>query len=161
MNDRDLYLSWLNDAYAMEKNVEEVLEDHSSQAKDFPDIQGKIDEHLQVTRSQADRVKQCIERNGGKVSSVKSGMANLMGSLTGKTTSMAKDRIVKNALADYAAENFEIASYTAIVDAANTLGDTQTAQVCQGIIQEEMNMAQWLSQNLPKVSNMVLAEAGD
>jgi len=56
---------------------------------------------------------------------------------------------VKNALADYAAENFEVASYTALVTAAQEMGDAQTAMVCQQILLEDEEMARWLQQNLP------------
>ncbi len=159
MSEKDRYISWLNDAYAMEKNVEQVLENHSKQAKDFPEIKNKIDQHSDVTLNQANMVKDCIERNGGNVSSIKSGLANLMGNLTGAATGPAGDTLIKNALAEFGTENFEIASYTSLIDAAQTLGDTQTAQVCQQNLREEQEMASWLMQNLPRVSQISLQDA--
>jgi ferritin-like metal-binding protein YciE len=160
MAEKDLYLSWLNDAYAMEKNVEEVLERHADQAKEFPTIQSAIEEHLEVTRSQAERVKACIERNGGNVSSIKSGVANLTGAVAGAGSGMAKDRLVKNALTEYAAENFEIASYVALEVAAEEMGDMQTAQVCKEIIREEQEMTGWLEKNLRSISGYALQDSG-
>jgi ferritin-like metal-binding protein YciE len=159
MSEKDRYLSWLNDAYAMEKNVEQVLQNHSKQAQDFPEIKNKIDQHIDVTRNQADMVKDCIERNGGNVSSIKSGLANLMGNLAGAATGPSGDTLIKNTLAEFGTENFEIASYTSLIDAAQTLGDTQTAQVCQQILREEQEMASWLMQNLPRVSQISLQDA--
>jgi ferritin-like metal-binding protein YciE len=156
---RELYLSWLNDAYAMEKNVEEVLERHVKQAENYPEIRSKIQQHLDITRTQADRVKGCIERNGGDASSLKSGIANMMGAVTGAGSGMAQDKLIKDAIADYATENFEIASYAALTVAAQSLGDQETAQVCQDIIGEEHEMATWLAKNLSTVSQTVLQEA--
>ncbi len=158
MTERDLYMSWLNDAYAMEKHVEEVLGDQVKQAKEFPEIQGRIQQHLDVTRSQAERVKGCIERNGGHVSTLKSGMANVMGSVMGAGAGMAKDTLIKNVLTDIGTEHFEMASYAALVDAANALGDQQTATVCQEIYREEESMANWLHQELPVVSQISLQQ---
>jgi ferritin-like metal-binding protein YciE len=159
MAENDIYISWLNDAYAMEKNVEEVLEEQVKQSQDYPAIQGKIQEHLDVTRSQAERVKTCIERNGGKVSALKTGMANVMGTMMGVGTGMAKDKLIKNVLSDIATENFEMASYAAIITAANTLGDNETAIVCKQIYDEESTMEQWLNKELPTISDIALREA--
>ncbi len=159
MSEKDVYLSWLNDAYAMEQNVEEMLERQVDQAKDYPDIQNKIQQHLDVTRSQAERVKSCIERNGGKVSALKSGMANMMGSVSGAGAGMAKDRLVKNAITDFGIEHFEAASYQSLRTAAEQLGDFQTAQICQDIIGEELGMADWLSQQISPVSQISLKQA--
>jgi ferritin-like metal-binding protein YciE len=72
------------------------------------------------------------------------------------STGPAKDELLKNALADYAAENFEVASYTALVPAAQALNDQQTATVCQQILQEDEAMARWLQQNLPTLVQQTL-----
>ncbi|MGY8564508.1 ferritin-like domain-containing protein [Paracidovorax citrulli] len=43
----------------------------------------------------------------------------------------ASNEIVKDTVADYAFEHFEIASYTALMAAAKRVGKAQTAQVCE------------------------------
>lgn len=45
------------------------------------------------------------------------------------------------------------------IDVANLLGDPQTSRVCEGIVQEEQEMAQWLHRNLPEVTNISLQQA--
>jgi ferritin-like metal-binding protein YciE len=159
MTSKDLYLSWLNDAYSMEKNVEQMLSQHASQASDHPQIQSKLEEHLRITQSQADRVKGCIERNGGSVSSVKSGISSMMGAISGMSSGVFSDALIKNCLAEYATEHFEIASYTSLLQAAERLNDPLTARICQDIIREEEEMAHWLEDNLPQVSNSMLQSA--
>ena len=67
------------------------------------------------------------------------------------TTGIFGDALVKNFLADYAAEKFEIASYKALITAASELGDVQTVEVCQDILREEEDMARWLEDNLNTV----------
>lgn len=72
-----------------------------------------------------------------------------MGKVQGLSTGAAADEVVKDGLADFAAENFEIASYTALIAAAEQLGDRETVATCNQILREEQEMARWLEQNLP------------
>ncbi len=156
MTEKDLLISWLNDAHGMENALIQVLEHQVKDAQDFPHVQAKIEQHLEQTRRHAEMVKGCIDALGGKTSTVKTGMATLFGQMQAVSTGPAKDEMVKNALADYAAENFEIASYTALIRAAEDLNDQQTAAVCQQIRQEEEEMARWLQQNLPTLVQQTL-----
>ncbi|GCE09967.1 YciE/YciF ferroxidase family protein [Dictyobacter aurantiacus] len=159
MTAKDMLISWLNDAYGMENSLVKILEHQIKDAKDYPEIQTRLQTHLEETRRHADLVKGCVESLGGKTSAVKAGMASLFGQVQAHSTGAAKDELVKNALADYAAENFEVASYTSLISAAQALGEQQVATVCQQILQEDAAMADWLQQNLPTVTQQVLTVA--
>ena len=156
MTGKDLVIAWLNDAHGMENALVQILEHQIKDAKDYPQVQAKLQQHLEQTRRHAELVKGCVENLGGKTSTMKTGMATLFGQMQALSTGAAKDEMVKNALADYAAENFEIASYTALIRAAEDLNDQQTAAVCQQIRQEEEEMARWLQQNLPALVQQTL-----
>jgi ferritin-like metal-binding protein YciE len=156
MAHHELVLSWLNDAYAMEESITHVLENHAKDAKDMPDMQAGIQRHLEVTRRHAELVKAQIERLGGKTSSIKSAMSHVMGAAQGISTGMAKDELIKNALADYSTEHFEIASYTSLLTAAQELGDQQLAAMCEGIIEDEEGMATFLADHIPTLTRQVL-----
>jgi ferritin-like metal-binding protein YciE len=147
----DMLRTWLKDAYAMEQGIVEVLEKQISQFDDMPDAQEKIRQHIEITKSHADRVRGCVEQLGDDISHVKAGLANFLGTAQGISTAMATDKMVKNAMADYAVEHFEIASYMAIVAACRELGHEEIASICDGIIREEMEMADWLHMQLPMV----------
>ncbi len=155
----DALVTWLNDAYAMEQSLQETLERQVGHMKKMPDAQAKIRQHIDQTKDQAQRVKGCIEQLGGKVSHTKSSLANMMGAVGGMTTGPAKDTALKDALMDYAAENFEIASYKSLATAARQLGHENIAATCEGIMHEEEQMAKWVEQQLPKVTQMELQEA--
>jgi ferritin-like metal-binding protein YciE len=148
-NAQDVLVSWLNDAYGTENALAQILEHQVKDAEKYPQVQARLQQHLDATRRHADMVKSCIERLGGSTSSVKSMLSNLFGQMQALTTGAAEDEMVKNGLADFAAENFEIASYSSLITAAQELGDTQTVTVCQQILQDEQEMAAWLQQNLP------------
>ncbi|HEV2109614.1 MAG TPA: ferritin-like domain-containing protein [Thermomicrobiales bacterium] len=161
MSHQEKLIAWLNDAHAMETSVAQVLEAHAKEAKDHPLMQTRMQEHLEETRRHADLVKGCIERLGSSPSTIKSGMGTVMGTVQGMSTALAKDKLVKNALADYASEHFEIASYQALVTAALQIGDQQTATVCQDILRDEDQMARWLEQQLPVIVQETIGEAAE
>jgi len=150
-NQRDTLTTWLKDAYAMEQGIVEVLERQIGHFDDMPDAQEKMRQHLELTKTHADRMRSCVERLGDDVSHVKSGMANFLGAVQGMSTMMANDKTVKDAMANYAIEYFEIASYMANAAAARELGYDDIADVCEMIITEEQDMADWLEMQLPMV----------
>jgi len=150
-NQKDILVTWLKDAYAMEQGIVEILERQIGHFEDMPEAQEKIRQHLELTKTQADRVRDCVELLGDDVSHVKSGMANFLGAVQGMSTAMASDKTVKDALACYAIEYFEIAWYLANAAAARELGYEDIADICETIIIEEQEMADWLEMQLPMV----------
>jgi ferritin-like metal-binding protein YciE len=156
MAHQDTVIAWLNDAHALELNLAQVLEHRVQDTKDHPLMQARIQQHLDQTRRHAELVKGCIERLGSSTSTVKSAMGQIGGFFQGISTGMAKDEMVKNALVDYASEQFEIASYTSLIAAAQSIGDQQTATVCQQILRDEEDMARWLQQQIPMITQEFL-----
>src|SRR5579872_860555 len=151
MDSREMVIAWLNDAYAMENHLVQVLEKQIDHAEDDPMVQNKIREHCDQTRRHAEMMKERVEGLGESVSALKSGMASVVGTMQGMTTGMAEDTMIKDALADFGAENFEIACYKALIEAANQIGEPRIADVCTQVLGQEQAMAQWLEQNLPMV----------
>jgi ferritin-like metal-binding protein YciE len=144
-------ISWLNDAYAMERSIAEVLENHTKDASGHPEMKARLQQHLEETRSQMTMVHNCIERLGGTVSTTKALLGNFFGTLQGVSTGMFRDELVKNTILDHATEHFEIASYRALIAAAEKAKEPEVAQVCQKILAEEEAMAQWLNDQIPVV----------
>ncbi len=140
---------WLGDAHAMETTLEKVLTEHAENAKEHPEIKLKIEAHLAQTKEHARKVEDCIAQLGEKIPAIKKTFAAFAGMLRGKAASMAEDFMVRNAVDEYMAEHLEIASYTAIIVAANELGEGDIAEICEEILEEEREMADWLEDNLP------------
>jgi ferritin-like metal-binding protein YciE len=148
--------AWLNSAYGMERSLEQVLEHRLQDTEDQPEMHSKIQRHLEETQRHAERVRQCIERRGGSVSRTKGGLGAIDGKITSMSTEFAEDELVKNALADYAAEQFEVASYRSLVAAAEELGDEATARACRQNLEEDERMANWLAEQIPDVTKQYL-----
>lgn len=155
----DLVLAWLDNALAMENALAAVLKHRISDAKDFPDIQKMDREHLAETLKHADMVKQCIARLGSRPSTAKSLFGTVFGMMQAPMTGPFKDEVVKNCLIDHAAEEFEVASYAALIAAANEIGDTETARICEQIMAEDQAMADRILAGLPQVVTAHLGAA--
>ncbi len=152
MTTNELVIAWLNDAHAMEQGIAQVLENHAASAADHPQMQARLQQHLEETRRHAELVKGCVERLGGETSGIKTGMASVMGTIQGMSTKIAQDEAIKNVLHDYGAEHFEMACYTSLIAGAEAVGDPETARVCQQILREEQARAEFLFQQIPPVT---------
>jgi ferritin-like metal-binding protein YciE len=148
---KELLLSWLNDAHAMEEALIPNLENHAKDAEGHPQIQARIRQHLEETRRHAELVRGCIERLGDKPSKAKAVLAKVIGGMAGVGTGPFGDELVKDFLADFAAEHLEIASYQRLIVAARELGDEATARTCEQILPDEQAMARAIEENLPAV----------
>lgn len=159
MSDKDQVITWLRDAYAMERGIEQVLENHAKDAKDVPEMQNRLNAHLEETRRQAERVEECLKSLGADTSTGKSVMGSIMGKMNGAMTGMYRDEIVKNTLAEYATEHFEIASYKSLIAGATRAGLPNVAAVCEEILREEESMAEWLAGRVEMLTHHYMDKA--
>ena len=160
MSTRDEVIDWLRDAYAMERGLEITLNKQAESEDLSPLLRSQAGVHLAETKQHAEAVKACLEKLGSDVSTIKTGVAQLMEMGKGLGTVFARDERVKDLLAAYASEHFEIACYKALRAGALAIGEGAIAQVCESIIPDEENMARWLDQHLPEVVTSYLQEAG-
>ena len=147
---RDRLIAWLIDAYAMEQGLIQILETHSRRAREVPEISARAAEHADETREQAERIRQCLEMLGTTPSTAKSALSTIMGAVEGASTAIFTDELMKNMLADYASEHFEIAAYTALIRAAEEAGETEIVTLLEENLREEEQMAQWLLDRIPE-----------
>lgn len=153
---KETLIEWLKDAHAMEQQAINMLEKQADRIEQYPDLREKVRDHLEQTRHQASRVEGCIQKLGGDTSAIKEGVAKFMGSAANLVNQSAGDEVVKNGIADYAFEHFEIASYRALIGAADKLGEEEIRETCEEILEEEEAMASWLETNLPDVTQQYL-----
>jgi len=160
MATNDLMIAWLNDAHAMELALVKVLENHANDAKDFPEIRARIEKHISETRWHIEVVEECLGILGKKPSVAKSAMGRVMGSVQSAATGVFRDELIKNFLSDYSAEHMEIASYRSLITAAQELNQPEIARLCEEVLQDEEEMAEWLSSHIPEITRMSLHPVG-
>ncbi|MBI3494807.1 DUF892 family protein [Candidatus Saccharibacteria bacterium] len=103
---KNILVSWLNDAYAMEQAQIKMLNRFINDFDDYPLIQEVLTDHLEETKAQANSIKECVENMDENVSTTKSILGNMMGTLQGASTSAYEDEIVKDMIMIHAGEQF-------------------------------------------------------
>lgn len=161
MTTRDELIDWLRDAYAMERGLEITLKKQSESDELNPQLRSQARVHLAETTRHAEAVHACLHALGTDTSALKTGIGKMTEMVKGMGTNFARDERVKDLLAAYASEHFEIACYTALRTAAEVLGEPQVAAVCDQILPDEQRMADWLQQNLPAVVADYLADVAN
>jgi ferritin-like metal-binding protein YciE len=146
----DQLIAWLDDAYAMESGLVPILQTHAGHfTSALPNTARRLQLHIVETQQHADRIKECLHLLDARPSGIKSSLSSMIGAVEGATTAVFRDQLVKDTLADYAAEQFEVGCYTALVAAATALGYPNVARLCRQNLDEDQAMATWLLQQIP------------
>jgi ferritin-like metal-binding protein YciE len=157
---RNKLVKYIEDAYAMENHIVEVLEKQVQDTQEFPNIQMQIQHHLDETREHQARMMRCLESYGQKPSGLKSALSNFLGNVMGALGGTQEDALAMNARNDYAVEHFEIATYGLLIATAQAYGDQQTVQACLANLRDEVEMANWLENHIAGVGLLALQKDG-
>jgi ferritin-like metal-binding protein YciE len=161
MTKHEQFIQWLGDAHAMEVGIISTLEKHITDANEFPKLKAALTNHLQETKRHAAEMKKALESLERTHPVIKEGVSKIVSLVAGLATSAAKDTVIKNGIADFATEHFEIACYTSLILTATELGETRIATVCRGILKEEKAMAKTLEIQFKEVNAIYLSELDD
>lgn len=149
-------IDWLRDAHAMEDHALKMPSAFAGRLEHYPELRQQVERHIDETRRQSGDVRACLERLGADTSTMKDFAARIGGMVQGASGVATNDEVMKGALASYAFEHTEIASYRIIAAAAKRVGDPATQQVCERILAEEQAMADWLGDYLPSLTTQFL-----
>lgn len=155
----DNLLDWLRDAHAMEQQAEKMLTAQAERIEHYPELRARIVQHIEETKGQQRLLDECIKRHGSSPSTLKDLGGKLMAFAQGVGGMAMSDEVVKGAMSGYVFENLEIATYTVLIEAAEFVGDTQTADACWSIIKEEIAMSEWLRDHLPELTRAFLTRS--
>ncbi|RUU33256.1 ferritin-like domain-containing protein [Mesorhizobium sp. M6A.T.Ce.TU.002.03.1.1] len=154
---REWLIQWLRDAHAMEEQAETMLNGQLSRLESYPELSKRISQHVDETKGQAARLRTCLESLDEDTSTLKDAGGKLMAAAQSLSGVFAGDEVMKGSLASYTFEHMEIASYRILIAAAESLGETEVARVCEQNLREEEAMAEWLKNNLPATTEQFLA----
>ncbi len=145
---QEMLANWLRDAHAMERATIDNIDGLLDRMKDYPEVTQRYRMHLEQSKEQLQRIEQCLASLGEQVSTVKDAATRLAGIVQAYGTAMSTDEPVKHALAAFAYENFEIASYIALIGAAEHLNLPEVRAACEKSLAEERDMAEWLENHI-------------
>lgn len=149
---RETLKAWLRDAHAMERATADNLERQLRRLNAYPQLREKMGEHLMHSRGHVRRLEACLQRLGAEPSRVKDMATRMTGIAEIWAAGAAADEVVKNCIATYAFEQFEIACYASLAAAAEACGEPEIRRTCEEILAEESAIAHWLREHLPAVT---------
>lgn len=154
---KDVFITGLRNAHAMETQAHEMMERQSTRLDDYPDVKAKVVSHLAETKVQLERLDQCLESLGESSSAIKDTAQSFMGNMAAMAHTIADDEILKNTFANNAFENFEIAAYRSLLAMTGPAGATTCKPLLEANLREEETMANWIANNVEKVTAAYLA----
>jgi len=148
----ELFVVGLKNAHALEHQALSIMTPQVSRIENYPEVADRLREHIEETNGQIARLDEILDSLGESSSGLKDAALSMSGSMAAIGHSIAADEILKNSFANYAFENFEIASYKSLITMAEA-GTFQTfVPLLQQTLTQEQQMAQWIDEHLPAVT---------
>jgi ferritin-like metal-binding protein YciE len=166
-------IQYLNEAYGTERRLEVALQAHIGLAT-RRSYKNRLREHLTETKRHAREVSKRIKQLGGVAETIDLpvpdpiGVAQIAVGVGQRAAALAQgplhalrgtgeeEKQLKNAKTEYASEAEEIATYNAIISAAEAIGDQETVKLARAILREEQRMAAFLEREIPRMAAAVV-----
>lgn len=148
----EVFVTGLRNAHAMENQAVSIIKPQLSRLESYPEVSELLERHLRETEGQIARLEDILDGLDESESGVKDTMMSMTGAMSAMAHTMASDEILKNSLANFAFENFEIAAYTSLITAAEMAGGTRAIPLLEQNLEEERRTAQMIEQMLPSIT---------
>lgn len=153
---RDTFIAGLRNAHAMENQALSVIDAQLGRLESYPEMVTLLQQHRRETEGQIARLDQIFEGLGESASTFKDTAMSMMGSMQAMSHALAGDEVLKNHIADYMFEHFEIAAYTSLITMAEAMGHNAVLPLLQQSLAEEQRFQQQLIDSLPGVTQKFL-----
>ncbi len=154
---RDVFVTGLRNAHALENQALLLMNRQIERIEHYPQVKDRLQRHVEETQSQIKRLDMLLGRLNEQPSTLKDTGTSIMGNLGAITHAFSQDEILKNTYANYAFENFEIASYKSLCQLAELTGNANALQPLRQTLEEEEAMASWIDQHLSDVTSTYFA----
>jgi ferritin-like metal-binding protein YciE len=145
---RETFVVGLRNQHAVEKQAIELLERQLGRLVNYPELEERIRLHIEETKEQAKRLEDLLTGLGTSHSSLKDTVASFIGNLAALAHVPASDEVIKDTLANFAFEHYEIASYKALLVLADASGHDNARTALNQSLHEEEQMAQWIDEHI-------------
>jgi len=144
---RELFETGLRNQHAVENQAVSLLKRQIERLENFPELSERMQRHLVESETQAKRLEELLAQYGTSHSVVKDTMMSFVGNMAALGHTPAPDEVLKNNLANYAFEHFEIASYKSLILLAGFAGEGHAVPILKQSLGEEEAMAQWIDEH--------------
>ena len=153
---RSVYISGLRNAHALEHQALGMIDRQLERLENFPEVADRMRLHRGETEQQIVRLDDVLSGLNESASGLKDAGLGFMGSMAALGHAAAEDEILKNAFANCALENFEIASYKSLIVMAEEAGEGVGISALQESLREERSMAQWCEESIERITRRYL-----
>jgi len=136
----------------MERHAEWLLRSHVAATTLYPEVNERIDADLTATLANQKALAGCMERIEGTDGSdaiLPTLPDDVAGAIETGSIAQTAGELVRNLAILMAFKRYEIASYTALIAAAEASGFFETKFTCEGILSQQIAMADWLFECVP------------
>jgi ferritin-like metal-binding protein YciE len=148
---RSVFVVGLRDAHAVEHQALALMDRQIDHLANYPEVEQRLREHRAETEQQIKRLDEILDQLGESSSAIKDAALGFTGNMAALAHTLAPDEILKNSFANFAFENFEIASYKGLITVAEQGDFSRALPLLNQTLQEEMAMAQFCDQSLPAI----------
>ncbi len=127
---QNFLIDGLRNAHAMESQAVSLTSMQVDRLKHYPELEARIREHLEETKAQRDRLETLLGEFNVSASGLKDFALKTTGSMAALVHGFMEDEVLKNSMASFAFENFEIAAYTSLIAAAERFEKANLVDVC-------------------------------
>jgi ferritin-like metal-binding protein YciE len=156
---RMFYITGLHNAHAMETQAIQLLTRQSERLENYPAMETKLRQHLEESKAQRTRLEEVMASLDESPSTLKEAILGIGGNFAALSHSTASDEIIKNTLANYMFEHFEIASYKSLATMAEFVGHAPGIAAAQANLREEEVMAAWIDEHIQSTTITFLERA--
>ena len=156
---REHLIDWLRDAHALEEQAKSLLSTQIDRFKNYPEALPRLRQHLDETERQRATIERCLHDLGADTSTFKDMTTKMMANMQGFAHMMTTDEVLKHTLASHAFERFEAACYHSLAAAAEAANEPRVAEIAREILREEVEMADWVWDNIPPMTQKYLARS--
>ncbi len=145
---REVYLTGLRNQHAVENQAIELLERQVGRLENYPEMEDRMRQHIEESREQARRIEELLSGLGSSHSGMKDTAMSLVGNMLAIGHTPAGDEVIKNTMANFAFEHYEIASYKTLLTLAERVGHAPAKLALETSLKEEEAMAQWINRHI-------------
>lgn len=154
---RPLFITGVKNAHAVEKEARQILSRQLERIENYPEMESIIRRHLEETNRHEERIDEILEELGEDRSVLKDIATQFMGNMAALAHVPAGDEILKNAFANHAFENFEVAAYRSLVVMAEAAGEGRFVSALKQNLQEDENAARLIYEQIEPVTRIYLS----
>jgi ferritin-like metal-binding protein YciE len=153
---RSIFVTGLSNAHAVEHQALALMDRQIDHLANYPEVEQRLRSHRAETEQQIKRLDEILAGLGESASALKDAALGMTGNLAALAHTLAPDEILKNSFANFAFENFEIASYKSLITVAEAGSFAGAIPLLNATLAEEVSMAQFCDEVLPAVTRKFL-----